>query len=718
MRRASATLAAFAALLLSVHANAQQSSNPVLVPVVVRDAQGNSIADLTKDDFHLFDKSKPLEIKSFSLEKRTATNSAIIFVIDDLHSSAPDLSALQSAAAKILDATVREGDSASVLSILGADDSGVTTDRQRLADTFAQLRALDSPYRLGATACPFLDYCHADRIENQHDERAFDIAVDEATHCAHLDPIAQRLIAERQTHESAKHAVDLGGQDVSFTYTYLREVVRKMASLPGRRTLIFVSPGFYSESPEALALQSQLIEAAARANVTISTLDVRALERAEPAKLDPDSSSNNAGSRIPAPVHSNVESISDTDSVLSALADATGGTFLRNNGDAANSFRHLITAPEFVYLLEFSFDGSQRDDRYHPLRVTVDRTGVTIQNRRGYFAAASASLRALMNEPLSPTATDQPPVKSSAIQPDAAPRAQAQSDSDDEFAPRVAPATSPTLNDETPPIKLPKPKGLLWDPPNVDAKLHSSSVAPPCKLDAVLAKASDRATELIENLQNFTAREDIEYRTFGASGLSDFVGGSASFDYTATLATQNGALSVQESRQPAQPGKKLPQESQDIGLPEMALIFLPEVQSDYDMKCEGAAIRNGRVAWIISFRQRQDRPDQTAAFATSDGSVPAPMRGRTWIDQNTGVVIHMDLALMHEIPAVNIREWFLAIDYAPVRFRSKNVVVWLPQSAYTYAALFDIHRTVASHTFSNFFLFSVQTTQEVGPAPK
>ena len=86
-----------------------------------------------------------------------------------------------------------------------------------------------------------------------------------------------------------------------------------------------------------------------------------------------------------------------------------------------------------------------------------------------------------------------------------------------------------------------------------------------------------------------------------------------------------------------------------------------------------------------------------------------------WVAQDTGTVIHMDLALMHEIPGVNIGEWSLAIDYAPVRFRTKNVVVWLPKSAYTYAALFDIHRTVVSHTFSDFFLFSVQTTQEASP---
>jgi hypothetical protein len=72
----------------------------------------------------------------------------------------------------------------------------------------------------------------------------------------------------------------------------------------------------------------------------------------------------------------------------------------------------------------------------------------------------------------------------------------------------------------------------------------------------------------------------------------------------------------------------------------------------------------------------------------------------------------MEIAMMHEIPAVAVREWYLSIDYASVRFRSKDVVVWLPQSADTYAAL-DIDRVVVSHTFSDFLLFSVQTTEQI-----
>jgi hypothetical protein len=263
-----------------------------------------------------------------------------------------------------------------------------------------------------------------------------------------------------------------------------------------------------------------------------------------------------------------------------------------------------------------------------------------------------------------------------------------------------------------------KPKSLVWDPPKLDAKLSSSAVSSPCDLDKILSQAAARATELVNNLQNFTAREQIDFRTYGPGGFGDNRGGgSAAFDYTATIVKHGPSFSVQEGRKARQSAIEFPLAHQDIGLPEMALIFSPDLRLSYDMKCDAAANWNAQAAWVVSFRQRKDRPDLTAAFYTNNHSYPAPLRGRAWIAQDTGFVLHMEIALMHEIAAVDVREWFLSIDYAPVRFRSKDVTVWLPQSAHTWAA-FDLNRVVVAHDFSDFFLFSVQTTQAVAPPPK
>ena len=121
-----------------------------------------------------------------------------------------------------------------------------------------------------------------------------------------------------------------------------------MAELPGERTVVYLSPGFYTEMPEALVLQSQVIEAAARANVTISTLDARGLYTVAP-KADEEFGGNQKETRQR--IRKQVESATSIDDVLSGLADATGGSYFHNSNDIEGGLRRLSAAPEYVYLL-------------------------------------------------------------------------------------------------------------------------------------------------------------------------------------------------------------------------------------------------------------------------------------------------------------------------------------------------------------------------------
>jgi VWFA-related protein len=774
------------------------SVNSVLVPVVVRDSQGHAIGGLTKDDFQLFDKNKPLEIVGFTVEQRavtaadaiaapppTAASSAtpapsaprhsdrfVVFLFDDLHISSPDLSSLRAAAKKVLDESLSDGDYASVLSILGKDDSGVTNDRGRLAATIDGLRAQQSPYRLPAHACPNVDYFHGDLIENKHDERVFNNSVDETMTCARLSP-DQRSMAEKMTHEAAQRAVALGEQDVRMSYIYMREVVRKMVNLPGQRTLVLISPGFYTETPEALVLQNQVIEAAARANVTISALDARGLFTYAPKAEE---EFTGIAKETTERVRSHVESAITTDAVMAGLADATGGTFVHNSNDMEGGLRRLSAAPEFVYLLEFSLANAKADGDYHPLKVKVDREHVQVQSRRGYFAPSSARLKKMMAD--SDVTAPAAPIKPKPL----APQQSTATQSAEVAPPTVAPAqnstqpaaasvqTTTTANDAMPPpgvsataansdsadsdsgpdamaeaearetgIPVPtntapsttahesgatrapavpaKTKALYWNPPDLDPGKQDRVDASECELNDVLAQAATRANALVGNLQNFTAQEHIVYRVLGG-GAQQLGSGISDFNYNAALVRQTEGFKVSETRVAPEGGRPIPPTSQSVGLPEMALIFLPEIQQNYEMHCGGAVLWQGQAAWLVTLRQRKDRPDHTAAFTATNGDVyPAPLKGRAWIAQESGEVIHLEIGLMHPVLPVGVMGWFLAIDYAPVKFRTRNVEVWLPQFAETYDDS-DYRRTIISHEFSNFMLFSVETKQETNAPSK
>lgn len=248
---------------------------------------------------------------------------------------------------------------------------------------------------------------------------------------------------------------------------------------------------------------------------------------------------------------------------------------------------------------------------------------------------------------------------------------------------------------------------LFWNPPNVDAHLSTNSASNECVLSTVLGQAGGRALELLANLQNFTAQEDIEYRSLGNAYEQDSDAGS--FDYTASFDRTKKGYVVQEALRPEQGSHDFPAATQDVGLPNMALIFLPHLQSNYEMKCEGPTAWKGQAAWVVRFKQHVDQPNHNVSFA----GYPVLLKGRAWIAQDSGDLMHLELGLMREIPEVNVKGWFLSIDYAPVSFRTGNSRIWLPQSVDAYGD-FAVRRTITSHKFSNFMLFSVQTDEKIG----
>jgi VWFA-related protein len=384
--------------------------NAVLVPVVVRDAQGRAVGNLKKEDFQLFDRDKQQAISGFSIQTRaviasntmatesTPRNSAvnptvsqkpttapqrfIVFLFDDMHLSNGDLLQVQKAATKMLAGSLSDSDMAAVLSFSGVN-SGMTRDRAKLQDAIIKVK-VQNLYRHSARECPDIDYYQADLIQNKHNDQAFQSAVDDALNCGHLD---MRPMAEHMARAAASRALAIGDQDVRVALGFVRDVVRRMASLPGQRTLILMSPGFLTVVPEAMTDKSRILDLAAQSSVTISALDARGLYTTELDASEQGAHTTKAlmtgdeGQR-----HS--DSMSLNEDVMAEFADGTGGTFFHNNNDLEGGLQKLAEAPEYVYLLELSLENVKQDGTYHRLKVKVGQDNLKLQARRGYFAPA------------------------------------------------------------------------------------------------------------------------------------------------------------------------------------------------------------------------------------------------------------------------------------------------------------------------------------------
>ncbi len=273
-------------------------------------------------------------------------------------------------------------DMADVVSFSGVN-SALTHDRALLQKSILKLKPRDL-YRHIGHQYPDVDYHLADQIINKHSQVAFESAVQDTMTCGHLTGDMRR-VAEQMAQSAASQSLTVGDQDARLSLGLVKEIVHRMAVLPGQRTLILVSPGFLSTSADGMSLKSQIMDEAAQSNVTISTLDARGLYT---TNLDASQHGENSAYALSTGQSSqnHRESMSINEDVIADLADGTGGTFFHNSNDFEGGFKSLTAAPEFVYLLELSLQDVKPNGTYHHLKVKVDQKDLHIQARRGYFA--------------------------------------------------------------------------------------------------------------------------------------------------------------------------------------------------------------------------------------------------------------------------------------------------------------------------------------------
>jgi len=388
----------------------QVNVNKIPVTVVVRDKQGRAVDGLKLEDFQVFDNDKPHPISAFTVLRRAATEVSpdsnttgaqpppapasaasqsstptqrfILFLFDDMHLKPEEMAQAQRGAASVLDSSLSAKDIAAVVSLSGKTNTGLTRDRARLHDAIMNMQSR-SLYKSDRAECPNIDYYEADLIENKRDSVATQDAVQKVLNCeASLDPTYQRNVAENEADSAARRALALGHQDVQSTYAAISAFVRTMATLPGDRLMILVSPGFLRIEQEMLNAESRLMDLAAESNVTISAVDARGLYTATLAASD--RSPALGGPSLLQATDYGRSSMKLAEEPMAELAAATGGTFFQSRNDLGEGFKSLTEAPEVVYLLELSLDNVKPDGSFHRLKVKVDREGLLVQARHGY----------------------------------------------------------------------------------------------------------------------------------------------------------------------------------------------------------------------------------------------------------------------------------------------------------------------------------------------
>lgn len=230
-----------------------------------------------------------------------------------------------------------------------------------------------------------------------------------------------------------------------------------------------------------------------------------------------------------------------------------------------------------------------------------------------------------------------------------------------------------------------------------------------CPLSQILEGASERATEMVENLQRFTATEKIEHTEFRKNGKPRYSANQV-FSYVAEIDQASGSFWVEEYRSAKTQGEPPP--LSDTGTAAFALIFHPQKIGNFEFHCEARTEVKGISAWQLRFEESPD-PRKSFHQIRIDRSIyQLRFKGRAWIAADDYQILRLQTDLVAPISQIHLQQEHLDITYAPVDFDKRKLRVWLPANA-SMQIRYRGHSYQRVHNFSHFQLFLVVTEQTV-----
>jgi len=390
-------------------------SKLVIVRVVVRNAKGESIRGLKKEDFRILDQGKEQSITQFeedsSDEDSDGLTSAasghetappptahrerfVALYFDDLNSSDADLMQARDAADHFFAAGLPPNDH---IAIFSAEKmlTDFTADPHQIHSALMQLHASSmGPAR--EHPCPDLSDYQALEILHTNDPEsdAWKVALEESKTCPARSFASSPDGNSRQPDPGSMVAIRMLAQKIvdqsqSLTRASLEQfekVVKLISKAPGERSVVLASPGFMSQS-EQYALD-RIIDQALRTQVIINSLDPKGLAI---LMRESDASKNTSILADPraaqARYHLDASRAFVGADVLAEFAEGTGGNFFHNDNDLKAGFGALVGDPPH-YILAFSPRNEKWDGKFHTLKVSLvtKQKGENVQARRGYFA--------------------------------------------------------------------------------------------------------------------------------------------------------------------------------------------------------------------------------------------------------------------------------------------------------------------------------------------
>ncbi len=197
-----------------------------------------------------------------------------------------------------------------------------------------------------------------------------------------------RTSVEAQVKQAAQEMVMQASLNTLRGFESMREIIRRMGRLDGRKVVILLSEGYFigfgarNGYPLTDHLQA-LIDTAARNNVTFYPIDARGL--ATTGMTAEVGGQFSRGPQAGAALSRMSGGLSESQNGLHALASGTGGLTYFNRNDLVSGFRRAVEDNTYYYVLGYT-PTRPTDGKYRKISVKVVKEGATVRSREGYYA--------------------------------------------------------------------------------------------------------------------------------------------------------------------------------------------------------------------------------------------------------------------------------------------------------------------------------------------
>lgn len=379
----------------------------VEVDAVVTDGKGHFVTGLTANDFEVLEDGTPQGIQQIylvtgkSVERPTgslaepgperpaelpappsaAPQRVFVLFFDEEHIELGAFKRLRDAAVSFLTTEFAEGDIGGV--VIGGKMAGnqLTTNRELLLG--AVRAAKPNPNKTSRR----LERLEWPRFSS--DAEAVQIAlfqnrevIGQVVRRAMADDPSLTVDPTPDVMEKARRIVNELRPAAANTVRTVQALVSGLGRIPGRKTLVLLTEGFFVE--ESYGDLRQIIGAAARSNVRIYSIDARGLNIHEESDNLRQLSVMDAQGSLPLEAYNTIEDGPNT------LAVDTGGYVVRRTNDFKAGLAEIARDTSTYYVIAYA-PTKAGDGSFRRITVRVKRPGLMVRFRRGYLSTAPAA---------------------------------------------------------------------------------------------------------------------------------------------------------------------------------------------------------------------------------------------------------------------------------------------------------------------------------------